>query len=83
MLGPVILAASRSDRMRQLVSAAPVTKPVVDQFIPGETVDEVLPIIQGLTDQGLELTMDVVGEDITNPRRPRPPATPTWSWSTG
>ncbi|MFB6549791.1 MULTISPECIES: proline dehydrogenase family protein [unclassified Streptomyces] len=67
MLGPVILAASRSDRMRRLVSAAPVTKPVVDRFIPGETVDEVLPIIQGLTDQGLELTMDVVGEDITNP----------------
>ncbi|MFJ7772557.1 proline dehydrogenase family protein [Streptomyces sp. NPDC097107] len=67
MLGPVILAASRSDRMRRLVSAAPVTRPVVDRFIPGETVDEVLPIIQDLTDQGLELTMDVVGEDITNP----------------
>ncbi|MEU4146623.1 proline dehydrogenase family protein [Streptomyces parvulus] len=67
MLGPVILAASRSDRMRRLVSAAPVTKPVVDRFIPGETVDEVVPIIRDLTDQGLELTMDVVGEDITNP----------------
>ncbi|MFG3102703.1 proline dehydrogenase family protein [Streptomyces sp. NPDC048182] len=67
MLGPVILAASRSDRMRRLVSAAPMTKQVVDRFIPGEGVDEVLPIIQGLTDQGLELTMDVVGEDITTP----------------
>ncbi|GHB66735.1 proline dehydrogenase [Streptomyces viridiviolaceus] len=67
MLGPVILAASRSDRMRRLVSAAPVTKPVVDRFIPGESVDEILPIIQRLTAQGLELTMDVVGEDITNP----------------
>ncbi|MET9258130.1 proline dehydrogenase family protein [Streptomyces sp. NPDC003717] len=67
MLGPVILAASRSDRMRRLVSAAPMTKQVVDRFIPGEGVDEVLPIIQGLTGQGLELTMDVVGEDITTP----------------
>ncbi|MGW0817740.1 proline dehydrogenase family protein [Streptomyces viridiviolaceus] len=67
MLGPVILAASRSDRMRRLVSAAPVTKPVVDRFIPGESVDEILPIIRRLTAQGLELTMDVVGEDITNP----------------
>ncbi|AJP03959.1 proline dehydrogenase [Streptomyces cyaneogriseus subsp. noncyanogenus] len=69
MLGPVILAASRSDRMRRLVSAAPVTKPVVDRFIPGETVDEVLPIIQDLTGKGLELTMDVVGEDITTPEQ--------------
>ncbi|MBD0421021.1 proline dehydrogenase family protein [Streptomyces sp. NPDC052309] len=69
MLGPVILAASRSDKMRRLVSAAPVTKPVVDRFIPGETVDEILPIIRRLTEQGLELTMDVVGEDITKPEQ--------------
>ncbi|MCW5252417.1 proline dehydrogenase family protein [Streptomyces sp. SHP 1-2] len=67
MLGPVILAASRSDRMRRLVSAAPVTKPVVDRFIPGERVDQILPIIRDLTDRGLELTMDVVGEDIIRP----------------
>ncbi|MER6956873.1 proline dehydrogenase family protein [Streptomyces sp. NPDC000618] len=67
MLGPVILAASRSDRMRRLISAAPVTKQVVDRFIPGETVDDIVPIIEELTADGLELTMDVVGEDITTP----------------
>ncbi|MFJ3824734.1 proline dehydrogenase family protein [Streptomyces nodosus] len=67
MLGPVILAASRSDRMRRLISAAPVTKQVVDRFIPGESVDQIVPIIRELTGRGLELTMDVVGEDITNP----------------
>ncbi|MET8829661.1 proline dehydrogenase family protein [Streptomyces sp. NPDC004610] len=67
MLGPVILAASRSDRMRRLISAAPVTKQVVDRFIPGESVDDIVPIVERLTGQGLELTMDVVGEDITTP----------------
>ncbi|WP_314219003.1 proline dehydrogenase family protein [Streptomyces zaehneri] len=67
MLGPVILAASRSDRMRRLISAAPVTKQVVDRFIPGETVDDIVPIVEELTASGLELTMDVVGEDITTP----------------
>ncbi|WDV54758.1 proline dehydrogenase family protein [Streptomyces coeruleorubidus] len=67
MLGPVILAASRSDRMRRLVSAAPVTKQVVDRFIPGEGVDDMVPVIRELTGRGMELTMDVVGEDITNP----------------
>ncbi|ELS56752.1 hypothetical protein STVIR_2323 [Streptomyces viridochromogenes Tue57] len=65
----MILAASRSDRMRRLISAAPVTKQVVDRFIPGETVDEIVPIIQDLTAKGLELTMDVVGEDITRPEQ--------------
>ncbi|MEV7725738.1 proline dehydrogenase family protein [Streptomyces sp. NPDC087917] len=65
MLGPVILAASRSDKMRRIVSAAPVTKPVVNRFIPGETVDQVIPIVEDLTKRGLEVTLDVVGEDIT------------------
>jgi len=69
VLGPVILAASRSDRMRRLISAAPVTRQVVDRFIPGETVDEVVPIVQDLTGKGLEVTMDVVGEDITTPEQ--------------
>ncbi|MGW5846497.1 proline dehydrogenase family protein [Streptomyces sp. NPDC055254] len=65
MLGPVILAASRSDKMRRIVSAAPVTKPVVTRFIPGETVEQVIPIVEELTRKGLEVTLDVVGEDIT------------------
>ncbi|MFE2284889.1 proline dehydrogenase family protein [Streptomyces sp. NPDC059443] len=65
MLGPAILAASRSDKMRRIVSAAPVTKPVVNRFIPGETVDQVIPIVEDLTSKGLEVTLDVVGEDIT------------------
>ncbi|GAA2459065.1 proline dehydrogenase family protein [Streptomyces glaucus] len=69
MLGPVILAASRSDRMRRLISAAPVTKQVVDRFIPGEDVDEIVPVVRELAGRGLELTMDVVGEDITTPEQ--------------
>ncbi|MFD7337985.1 proline dehydrogenase family protein [Streptomyces violascens] len=69
MLGPVILAASRSDKMRKLVSAAPVTKPVVNRFIPGETVDQVVPIVEETVGKGLELTLDVVGEDITTPEQ--------------
>ncbi|URM89510.1 proline dehydrogenase family protein [Streptomyces sp. MRC013] len=67
MLGPVILAASRSDKMRRIVSAAPVTRPVVDRFIPGETVDQVIPVVTDLTGKGLDVTLDVVGEDITTP----------------
>ncbi|MGW1463724.1 proline dehydrogenase family protein [Streptomyces sp. NPDC002308] len=67
MLGPVILAASRSDRMRRFISAAPGTKQVVDRFIAGENVDHVLPVIRESVGKGLELTLDVVGEDITTP----------------
>ncbi|MCX4589047.1 proline dehydrogenase family protein [Streptomyces sp. NBC_01549] len=65
MLGPVILAASRSDRMRRFVSAAPGTKQVVARFIAGESVDQVIPVVQDAVAKGLEVTLDVVGEDIT------------------
>ncbi|MFD5034493.1 proline dehydrogenase family protein [Streptomyces sp. NPDC058405] len=67
MLGPVILAASRSDRMRRVVSAAPVTKPVVNRFIAGESVEETAPVIRSMAGRGLEVTLDVLGEDITDP----------------
>ncbi|MFE9999016.1 proline dehydrogenase family protein [Streptomyces avermitilis] len=65
MLGPVILAASRSDRMRRFVSAAPGTKQVVARFIAGESVDQVVPVVRDSAAKGLEVTLDVVGEDIT------------------
>ncbi|MFJ6699139.1 proline dehydrogenase family protein [Streptomyces sp. NPDC091272] len=65
MLGPVILAASRSDQMRRFVSAAPGTKQVVSRFIAGESVDQVVPIVVDAAAKGLEVTLDVVGEDIT------------------
>ncbi|MFE3325514.1 proline dehydrogenase family protein [Streptomyces sp. NPDC059176] len=65
MLGPVILAASRSDKMRRFVSAAPGTKQVVARFIAGESVDQVIPIVKDTVARGLEVTLDVVGEDIT------------------
>ncbi|MEV4334246.1 proline dehydrogenase family protein [Streptomyces sp. NPDC049597] len=69
MLGPVILAASRSDKMRRFVSAAPGTKQVVARFIAGESVDQVIPVVEDAAAKGLEVTLDVVGEDITTPEQ--------------
>jgi proline dehydrogenase len=42
---------------------------VVHRFIPGETVDDVVPVIEALTGKGLDVTLDVVGEDITTPEQ--------------
>ncbi|MFJ2650543.1 proline dehydrogenase family protein [Streptomyces sp. NPDC087420] len=67
MLGPVILAASRSGSLRRAVSAAPVTKPVVERFIAGESIEETAPVIRSMAARGLEVTLDVLGEDITDP----------------
>ncbi|MCT2592615.1 proline dehydrogenase family protein [Streptomyces sp. N2-109] len=66
MLGPVLLAAARSESIRRIVSAAPVTRPVVDRFVAGERLDQSLHSVRSLTDRGLDVTLDHLGEDITD-----------------
>jgi proline dehydrogenase len=66
VLGPVLLAAARSDSIRRIVSAAPVTRPVVNRFVAGERLDESMAAVRSLTSRGLEATLDHLGEDITD-----------------
>ncbi|TDC07546.1 proline dehydrogenase [Streptomyces sp. 8K308] len=66
MLGPVLLAAARSDTVRRLVSAAPGTRQVVARFVPGERLDAALVAASQLLAEGLEVTFDHLGEDVTD-----------------
>ncbi|MGP3986400.1 proline dehydrogenase family protein [Streptomyces sp. 3N207] len=66
MLGPVLLAAARSDSIRRLVSAAPVTRPMVDRFVAGEQLDQCLASVTTLSERGMQVTVDHLGEDITD-----------------
>ncbi|MCF2528147.1 proline dehydrogenase family protein [Yinghuangia soli] len=67
MLGRMLLTASRSDRLRDFVATAPVTRPVVDRFVAGEGLPDALAAVRDLTDAGLDVTIDHLGEDITDP----------------
>ncbi|GFE14163.1 proline dehydrogenase [Streptomyces glebosus] len=67
MLGPVLLAAARSDSIRRIVAAAPVTRPVVERFVAGERLTESMAAVRTLAGRGLEVTLDHLGEDITDP----------------
>jgi proline dehydrogenase len=66
VLGPVLLAAARSGSIRRAVSAAPITRPVVDRFVAGEHLENSLAAVRSLTGRGLEVTLDHLGEDITD-----------------
>lgn len=67
MLGPVLQAAARSGGIRRVVSAAPLTRPVVDRFVAGERLDDSVAAVRALTGRGLEVTLDHLGEDVTDP----------------
>lgn len=66
MLGPVLLAAARNNCARRLVTGFPVTRSVVDRFVAGEQLDEALAVVTDLVGRGLEVTLDHLGEDVTD-----------------
>ncbi len=66
MLGPVLLAASHSDRLRRVVAAAPVTRPVVNRFVAGDALHPAMDTVRALTAGGLDVTLDHLGEDVTD-----------------
>lgn len=63
---PAIMAASRSTRLRATAERLPVTRKVVKRFVPGETVDDALGAVAGLRDTQRFVSIDYLGEDVTD-----------------
>jgi proline dehydrogenase len=59
-----MLAASRSGALRAFAEGTPLLRPVVDRFVAGTTVEEVLAAARELTADRL-VTIDHLGEDTT------------------
>ncbi len=60
-----LLAASRRPGLRRLVTGNPATRRVVDRFVAGEILADALSVVRTLTADGIEVTLDHLGEDIT------------------
>jgi proline dehydrogenase len=69
MLRGALLRLSRSDKIKNLVTAAPVTSGVVERFIAGETSDDAVAVARRLVSAGLLATIDFLGEDTTDQAR--------------
>ena len=63
MLGPTLLTASRSPRIRRLVTDAPGSRRLVQRFVVGETLDHAVDATRRLVGEGLSVTLDHLGED--------------------
>jgi len=59
----VLLWASRRRQIKRIVTSAPVTRDVVRRFVAGETIDDALRVTRALTDAGLRVSLDHLGED--------------------
>jgi proline dehydrogenase len=61
-----LLAASRRPALRRVVTGTPVTRRVVDRFVAGEALPDALAAVRTLTADGIAVTLDHLGEDVTD-----------------
>jgi proline dehydrogenase len=62
----LLLAAAQTKPVRASVSALPISRKMVRRFIAGQDADAALQVTRGLREQGLAVTLDVLGEDVTD-----------------
>ncbi|GAB3944947.1 proline dehydrogenase family protein [Kribbella albertanoniae] len=66
MLRRVLLGMSRSPQIKKAVSAMPVSSGIVARFVAGETAPEAVLATEKLVSNGLNVTLDHLGEDVTD-----------------
>jgi proline dehydrogenase len=65
LMQKALLAASRRPGLRRAVTGNPATRKVVDRFVAGESLDDALAAVRALAADGIGVTLDHLGEDIT------------------
>lgn len=68
MFGTTVLAASRLPAVRRVVTAS-AARGLVDRFVAGESTDDALAACRDLVASGRLVTLDHLGEDVTDPAR--------------
>ncbi|HET9304092.1 MAG TPA: proline dehydrogenase family protein [Propionibacteriaceae bacterium] len=66
MLRRALLRVSRSEKIKNLMTTAPVTAGVVERFVAGETSHHVVTVSRRLVSAGLLVSIDYLGEDPTD-----------------
>ena len=69
MLRRILLAASESDRVRRLVTSAPLARGVVARYVAGTEAAEAVAVTGRLRGEGLLVTLDHLGEDTRDARQ--------------
>jgi proline dehydrogenase len=59
----MLLAASASPRLRQLITTTPVTRGIVDSYVAGDTAPDAVRVARELRAAGLLVSLDYLGED--------------------
>jgi proline dehydrogenase len=65
------LGLSHRQSLGRLATRLPFTRPMVARFVAGESLAEALPALRRARDAGFRMTVDILGESVTNPEAAR------------
>ncbi len=71
MLRALFLALSESHRLRALAERSSIGQKLSSRFVAGTQVDDVLRVAQAVNQAGLTVSVDNLGESVTNPDEAR------------
>ena len=63
MLRRLLLRLAASSRVKEIITAMPVSSGIVNRYVPGEEVAEAVAVSSGLIGDGCRVTIDYLGED--------------------
>ena len=67
MFSSSVLAVSQRPQIRRLVTTNPASRRIVGRFVAGDDLDTAMTPIRALVARGLLVTVDHLGEDVTDP----------------
>jgi proline dehydrogenase len=67
VLRNALLQLSKSERVRDVIEKAPVSRSVVRRFVAGAKVEDAVRVTGQLAATGLQVTIDYLGEDTLSP----------------
>ncbi|MFN2490243.1 MAG: proline dehydrogenase family protein [Actinomycetota bacterium] len=67
MLGRTLLWAADQPRIKRFVAHARLTRPVVERFVAGDTLDDAVRAIKELNARGIGGILDLLGEGVGGP----------------
>lgn len=84
MLSLILNRAAHSPLARQVVEGFGPTRRVVDRFVAGARSEDAVRVARDLSVAGRSVTIDVLGEDVTEPDQARATVSgwsrvPTWN----
>ena len=65
----LLLQIAGNEHLRELISSSPATRPVVERFIAGDTLEDAVRVAGELKAQGIGAIFDYLGENVATERQ--------------